>query len=135
MSSLTESERASVRELIYHRFIKFKSGMNLVLRSDPARIGVFKSVDKSESDTQVPVEYLNSVEHIDAPDFLPDLAHEPTIMMLLDHSFRGYKFEHYTCPVWKETGWRIVNDDDCLTGPHPSKAAAYIWSLCLTPPF
>lgn len=134
-AALTESERAAVRDLVYHRFIRFQPGMNLILRSQPSQIGMFKAVEASNSDTQVPVEYLNSIKHIDAPDFIPDLAHEPTILMLLNLSFKGYRFEHYTCSVWNESGWRIANDEAALTGPHPSKAAAYVWSLCVTPPF
>lgn len=134
-STLNENERAAVRDLVYHRFIHFMPGMNLILRAKPHQIGVFTAVESSGSDTQVPVGYLNGLEHIDAPDFIPDLSHEPTLKMLLERSFKGHNFEHYTCPVWQEAGWRIINGSNALTGPHPSKAAAYVWSLCLTPPF
>ena len=137
-ADLTPEECRALRDLVNHRFVRFKPGMNLILGKDPSKRGVFKTVDliaDSKSDNQVPCEYLNSIQHLDNIDFIPDLSHQPTIDMIVEASFSGFRFDHYHCKVWDETGWRLIDDKSALTGVYPSKASALIWAMCITPPF
>jgi hypothetical protein len=141
---LSDAERHAVRDLVYHRFIHFQPGMMLIRASEPNRRGHYRASETSVGDNDPPVAFLNSLDNINDVKFIPDLSHRHTIEMIVARVFPGFTFEMYTCPVWKESGWRLVNYDrmvggqkvvSALTGPHTSKAAALVWSLGLTPPF
>lgn len=134
-ATLTEAERYALRDLVYHRFVQFEPGMNLILRSEPTMIGRFKVVEQSKGDFDVPADYLNSLKHIDAPDFIPDLAHGPTLTAIAEDRFPGSYFEFHSCQVWKEKGWRLRSDTSVLSEVHETKASALIWAMCLAPPF
>ena len=133
---MTTEELKSLNLAIFHRFIKFQAGMSL-LRIEGLRPGVFKVVESGKgSETNVPDIYLNSLEHIDKPIFVPDLDHDPTInQCLVSCHGSQWRFENYSCPVWKETGWIITSDDANMTDVFSTKASALLWSLVLYPPF
>lgn len=144
MDGLTTSERQSVRDLVYHRFIRFQPGMMLIRASEPGRRGYYVASEQSKGDNDPPVAFLNSLDNINDVKFIPDLSHGPTLDLIVSATFPGFYFEMYSCPVWNEKGWRLFNPEvdvngekvaSALTGPHSSKAAALIWSLFLTPPF
>ena len=134
--ALTSNETKSLKDAVYHRFIKFEADMNLVMLSD-MKPGIFKAVDAGKgSDTAVPITYLNSLEHIDKPVFVPDFNHNATIDLALAQAYGSeYRFERHECKVWNETGWRIISDKDCLTDVYSTKASALLFCLCLVPPF
>lgn len=139
-AGLTDSEMRCIRDLVCHRFLRFQPGMNLILKSAPQDRGSFKAVADVAScarDKDVPCDHLNSIAHLDDIDFVPDLAHEPTLNMALQSFMSGFKFDYHECPVWNEAGWRLVAADEqsALTGVYPSKASALIWAMCITPPF
>ena len=133
---LTENEKKTVIDCVYHRFFKFEPNMNLI-KVDDNQVGRFKSVEAGKgSDILVPINYLNSIEHIDKPMFIPDLNHEPTINTLLNSSLGSmYRFEFYKCEVFNEEGWTIQSDEAMLCGPFSTKPSTLLWAICITPPF
>ena len=109
---MTSSELESLQKAVYHRFVQFGVGMNLIMVGD-SRPAMFKAVEAGKgSDTNVPVNYLNSLEHIDKPVFLPDLDHDPTIDQSLILAYgKGYEFESHYSKAWDQTIWRISNKE------------------------
>lgn len=137
--SLTDDDKDRLFHLISHRYIKFQVGMNLILRQQPTAIGVFKCVERSNSDTQVPVDYLNSLNHIDSLDFIPDFAHEPTANMALAQAFPNAVFKYSepqsTSGSGDLGGWYIQSPSSVITDRYPNRASALIWALIMMPPF
>lgn len=142
---MRDAEKRTLADAVYHRFVKYQEGMNLIT-VDVKFPGLYKAVAPGKgTDTNVPVNYLNSLEHIDSPTFLPDLNHDPTLRMIMTEVWgQNFKFDYYKCPVWNEEGWRIIYTETSepdspikgqLTHPAKTKEVALLWSLCVTPPF
>ena len=137
LSNVSKGERDTLAQCIYHRFIKFESGLNLIKRDQPNRIGVYKSVEAGQgSDTCVPVNYLNSIEHINNPLFVPDMNHNLTLEKILVGTWGDeYRYQYDKCDIFMEEGYRVMSDGGSVSPIMESKEKALIWSICMICPF
>ena len=138
MSHSSTGYSFTLKDAIYHRFIQYQPNLNLIHVDYPNQVGKFSSTNEGQgTDVKVPVNYLNSLDHINSPVFIPDFNHDPTINRLL-HTLHGKEciFEYYRCSVWKQEGWRINNTrtNTIISDIHDTKETALIWSTCVIPP-